>query len=583
MGTVVTMGCGASAETSIPNTNQVSASQVHSGIPGDDSSSAAVATGMGLGTEVARHMSIHGREQWSAHMARTGLEHRSAFDIYSEPNKVRRTSIICTIGPKTKSVEKLTSLRNAGMNIARMNFSHGSYEYHGEVVDNVRAIPAPEPTQAVTPVVAIALDTKGPEIRTGLMLDGQDVTLEKGSKVTVTTDDAKKEACTADTVYVDYKNIGNVLKVGSVIFIDDGLISLEVKAINGTEIETECMNQGALSSRKGVNLPNVDVDLPPLSEKDTADLKFGVEKGIDMVFASFIRKASDVEAYRAVFGEAGKAIKVISKIENHEGVRNFDEILAASDGIMVARGDLGIEIPAQKVFVAQKMMIAKCNVAGKPVICATQMLESMTFNPRPTRAEVSDVANAVLDGADCVMLSGETAKGDYPVEAVTLMSDCCLEAEACFDHNTHLSELRRIMRMETPLGVTPSVCLGAVDTANSNNADCIICLSSSGATARALSRFRPHCPIVVVTRVAQSARQSHLHQGCYPLVYPVPKDLSQEFMSDVEQRFEWAIATLKERGMLKTGSTVLGMHGSKPVTEGETSVTNIIRHFEPIA
>merc|ERR1711871_991302 len=535
MGTVVTMGCGASAETSIPNTNQVSASQVHSGIPGDDSSSAAVATGMGLGTEVARHMSIHGREQWSAHMARTGLEHRSAFDIYSEPNKVRRTSIICTIGPKTKSVEKLTSLRNAGMNIARMNFSHGSDEYHGEVVDNVRAIPAPEPTQAVTPVVAIALDTKGPEIRTGLMLDGQDVTLEKGSKVTVTTDDAKKEACTADTVYVDYKNIGNVLKVGSVIFIDDGLISLEVKAINGTEIETECMNQGALSSRKGVNLPNVDVDLPPLSEKDTADLKFGVEKGVDMVFASFIRKASDVEAYRAVFGEAGKGIKVISKIENHEGVRNFDEILAASDGIMVARGDLGIEIPAQKVFVAQKMMIAKCNVAGKPVICATQMLESMTFNPRPTRAEVSNVANAVLDGADCVMLSGETAKGDYPVEAVTLMSDCRL------------------------------------------------CLSSSGATARALSRFRPHCPIVVVTRVAQSARQSHLHQGCYPLVYPVPKDPAQEFMSDVEQRFEWAIATLKERGMLKTGSTVLGMHGSKPVTEGETSVTNIIRHFDPIA
>merc|ERR1711871_499585 len=576
MGTVVTMGCGASAETSIPNTNQVSASQVHSGIPGDDSSSAAVATGMGLGTEVARHMSIHGREQWSAHMARTGLEHRSAFDIYSEPNKVRRTSIICTIGPKTKSVEKLTSLRNAGMNIARMNFSHGSYEYHGEVVDNVRAIPAPEPTQAVTPVVAIALDTKGPEIRTGLMLDGQDVTLEKGSKVTVTTDDAKKEACTADTVYVDYKNIGNVLKVGSVIFIDDGLISLEVKAINGTEIETECMNQGALSSRKGVNLPNVDVDLPPLSEKDTADLKFGVEKGIDMVFASFIRKASDVEAYRAVFGEAGKGIKVISKIENHEGVRNFDEILAASDGIMVARGDLGIEIPAQKVFVAQKMMIAKCNLAGKPVICATQMLESMTFNPRPTRAEVSDVANAVLDGADCVMLSGETAKGNYPLEAVGIMAECCLEAEACFHTDVHLSELKSVL--SHPIGIERSVCLGAVDAALQNDASAIICLTHSGETARLLSQFRPRCPILVVTREAQTARQVHLYRGCYPLLYTAPTNDNLPWQDDVDTRFAWAVQQFKDRGLLRPGSMVIGVQGS----HRGAGHTNVIRYLPPV-
>jgi len=208
------------------------------------------------------------------------------------------------------------------MNIARMNFSHGSYEYHGQVVDNVRAIPAPPANSGVTQCVAIALDTKGPEIRTGLMLDGVDVILEKGAKVTLTTDPSKKESCTADVLYVDYANIGKVLELGSVIFIDDGLISLKVTSLgDGVNIETECMNQGALSSRKGVNLPNVDVDLPPLSEKDTADLKFGVSKGIDMVFASFIRKASDVEAYRTVFGEAGKNIKVISKIENHEGVR----------------------------------------------------------------------------------------------------------------------------------------------------------------------------------------------------------------------------------------------------------------------
>ena len=514
---------------------------------------------------------------------RTGLEHKSLFDIYSDPDSIRRTSIICTIGPKTNSVERLTDLRNAGMNIARMNFSHGSYEYHGSVIANVRAIPAPPSDKGVTAVVAIALDTKGPEIRTGLMKDDQDVTLEKGSTVIVTTDESKKEACDASTIYVDYTNISKVCPVGGIIFIDDGLISLKVKAINGSDMECECMNQGGLSSRKGVNLPNIDVDLPPLSEKDTKDLEFGVEQGVDMVFASFIRKASDVEAYRKVFGEKGKNIKVISKIENHEGVRNFDEILAVSDGIMVARGDLGIEIPAQKVFVAQKMMIAKCNVVGKPVICATQMLESMTFNPRPTRAEVSDVANAVLDGADCVMLSGETAKGDYPIEAVTLMSDCCVEAEACFDHHTHISEVRRILRMEAPLGVTTSVCLGAADAANANHADCIICLSSSGHTARQMARFRPRCPIVVVTRNDQSARQSHLYRGCYPLVYPNPKDAAVAFNEDVDQRFKWAIETLQTRGMLKTGAVVLGMHGSKPVEAGETSITNTIRYFDPVA
>jgi len=407
-----------------------------------------------------------------------------------------------------------------------------------------------------------------------MMLDDKDVTLEKGSKVVITTDVAKKDSCDGTTIFVDYKNITKVLTVGGVIFIDDGLISLKVTSIGDTEVETECLNSANLSGKKGVNLPNVDVDLPPLSEKDTADLKFGVEKNIDMVFASFIRKASDVAAYRAVFGEAGKHIKVISKIENHEGVRNFDSILEASDGIMVARGDLGIEIPAQKVFVAQKMMIAKCNLAGKPVICATQMLESMTYNPRPTRAEVSDVANAVLDGADCVMLSGETAKGDYPLEAVGMMGDCCLEAEACFDHATHVEEVR--IGLEKPLGVKRSVALGAVDAANNNGAHAIIALTGSGETARLVSQFRPRCPILVVTRTEAVARQCHLYRGCYPMLYKYPDEASEKasWEVDTESRFKWAVKQCKMRGMLKDGDTVIGMHA-----ETRGGVTTIIRYF----
>jgi len=355
--------------------------------------------------------------------------------------------------------------------------------------------------------------------------------------------------------------------------VDDGLISLQVDSVTDTTLECTVQNQGKLSGKKGVNLPDVDVDLPPLSEKDKSDLLFGVEQGIDMVFASFIRKASDVKAYREVFGEPGKRIKVISKIENHEGIRNFDEILTESDGIMVARGDLGIEIPAQKVFVAQKMMIAKCNIAGKPVICATQMLESMTTNPRPTRAEVSDVANAVLDGADCVMLSGETAKGEYPIEAVSMMAACALEAEACTFTDRHLAELRTVLPV--PIGIKRSVCLGAVDAALQNTAAAIICLTTSGDSARLVAQFRPRCPILVVTRDAQVARQCHLYRGCFPLHYEAARDESVPWQEDVDARFTWAIDQYKQRGFLAAGSTVIGIQGSAPGSGG----TNVIRYF----
>lgn len=276
---------------------------------------------------------------------------------------------------------------------------------------------------------------------------------------------------------MDYKNITKVIEKGRVVYVDDGVLSFEVLDIPDSKtVRVKCLNNGKISSRKGVNLPKTDVDLPALSEKDKADLRFGVKNNVDMVFASFIRRGSDITAIREVLGEDGKQIQIIAKIENQQGVNNFDEILKETDGVMVARGDLGIEIPPAQVFVAQKMMIAKCNLAGKPVICATQMLESMTYNPRPTRAEVSDVANAVLDGADCVMLSGETAKGNYPKESVSMMHNTCLLAEVTIPYVSLFNELRSTT--PKPISLSETCAVSAVSASLEMGAGAILVLTT---------------------------------------------------------------------------------------------------------
>jgi len=481
----------------------------------------------------------------------TTLEHLTTLDIYNAPVDYRKTSIVCTIGPKTNSVEKLSQLATAGMNVVRMNFSHGSHEYHGSVVDNAR-----KTAEALDMVLAIALDTKGPEIRTGMLAGEDDIVLEVGQELVVSVNPSRKDNGDKTTIYADYTNLPKVMKAGGLIYIDDGLISLEVLELGEDFVKTRVVNSGRLGSKKGVNLPDVDVDLPAVSEKDKGDLLFGVEQGVDMVFASFIRKASDVREVREVLGEKGKEIRIISKIENHEGVRNFDAILAESDGIMVARGDLGIEIDAQKVFLAQKMMISKCNIAGKPVICATQMLESMTFNPRPTRAEVSDVANAVLDGSDCVMLSGETAKGNYPVEAVTMMANICREAETALFRLPLFNALRDLTKNPTP---TESVACSAVNAAMESNAGAIIVLTTTGDSARLLAKYRPACPIITVTRNAQTARRVHLYRGCHPLHYPA--DRLEDWQEDVEARIKAATDLAKKKGIVKAGQAVIAVQG----------------------
>lgn len=489
---------------------------------------------------------------------------------FTPTKNYRRTSIICTIGPKTNSVEKINGLRKHGLNVVRMNFSHGSYEYHQSVIDNAREA---EKVQAGRQI-AIALDTKGPEIRTGNTAGDVDIPIAAGKEMNITTDEKYATSCDDENMYVDYKNITKVIAPGRVIYVDDGVLAFDVIAVTDDKtIRVRCRNNGQISSKKGVNLPNTDVDLPALSEKDKADLAFGVKNNVDMVFASFIRTGNDIKSIRAVLGEAGKNIQIIAKIENRQGLNNFADILKETDGVMVARGDLGIEIPAAEVFAAQKKLIAMCNMAGKPVICATQMLESMIKNPRPTRAEISDVGNAVTDGADCVMLSGETAKGDYPYEAVSEMHQTCLKAENTIAYVSHFEELCSLTTR--PVSVSESCAMSAVRASLDMNAGAILVLSTSGETARLVSKYRPVCPIFMITRNATASRYAHLYRGVYPFHFNEEKpDFSKvNWQDDVDRRIKWGIKQALALKVLSKGETVVVVQGWK----GGMGNTNTMR------
>ncbi|KAJ2714077.1 Pyruvate kinase [Coemansia spiralis] len=503
------------------------------------------------------------------------LQWLESLDMNKEPAQVRKSSIICTLGPKTQGVDTIVELRKVGMNIARMNFSHGSHEFHGKTIANVRAS---EKVYDGRPV-AIALDTKGPEIRTGNVKGGADLPFKIGHEMIFSMDPNDANEGTLERLYVDYHNLPKVVAPGRTIFMDDGIMSFEVLECMDNAVKVVARTDGALSSHKGINLPGSNVDLPALSDKDKADLTFGVEQGIDIVFASFIRTAQDIRDIRSHLGEKGAYIKIVAKIESTQGVENFDEILAETDSVMIARGDLGVEIPAAQVFIVQKMIIAKCNVAGKPVICATQMLESMTYNPRPTRAEVSDVSNAVLDGADCVMLSGETAKGNYPLHAVRMMSDISLLAESAIAYPPLFNEIRAAI--ELPVSMTEATCSSAVNAVMELGAKAIICITTTGASAALLSKYRPSVPILVVTRNYHTARQVHLSRGCYPFHYQKPAPVQNgsdtlardQWQNDVDERIQFAISSALESGLLKKGDTVISIQGWR----GGVGNTNTMR------
>ena len=418
--------------------------------------------------------------------------------------KIKMTKVVCTIGPKSEKKEVLKELVLSGMNVMRLNFSHGDHEEHGARIKTIREI-----SKETGKHVAILLDTKGPEIRTGSHAEGDvKYDLVEGQNFIVTTDYSFKG--TPEKISVSYPGMTKDLKPGDTILVDDGLIGLEVKEIKGDEIFCKVKNSGALGQKKGVNLPGVSVSLPALAEKDKADLKFGCEVGVDYIAASFIRKASDVAEVRRVLDDnGGENIKIISKIENQEGIDNFDEILELSDGIMVARGDLGVEVPVEEVPFMQKMMIRKCNAVGKPVITATQMLDSMQKNPRPTRAEAGDVANAILDGTDAVMLSGESANGKYPVEAVKTMAKISAKTDEYGVSKIYYTH---------EVTITEAISKGAVEAAENLGAKLIVCWTKTGRAAKMIRKYNPSMPIIALTDSDVTARQLALVRGVRAIV-----------------------------------------------------------------
>ncbi|WKY08606.1 hypothetical protein Q1695_007832 [Nippostrongylus brasiliensis] len=482
----------------------------------------------------------------------THLEHLCHLNVKDVPSKHRKTCIICTIGPACNTVEKLREMVKHGMNIARLNFSHGSHEEHAKIITMVR-----EASKDHIDPVAIALDTKGPEIRTGMLQEGKEVHLEQGKTIMLSSDRKLMNSGTATSLYVDYEHLPKVVEKNSRIFVDDGLISLIVEETRENSVMCRIENGGMLGNRKGVNLPGAILDLPAVTEKDIEDLRFGVEQNVDMVFASFVRNEDGIHEIRRILGDKGKNIKIIAKIECEEGLINADEIVRAADGIMVARGDLGIEIPPEKVFLAQKMLVAKCNLAGKAVICATQMLDSMIKKPRPTRAECSDVANAVLDGADGVMLSGETAKGDYPVEALEMMHSICKEAETAFYYTKYYEEI--MFNTKKPTDRTHTTAIGAVSAAISCKASAIVLITTTGSTAALCSRYRPPVPIISISRDARVARQLHLYRSVFPLHWP--KERNPDWKADVEERIQYGISVGMKRGVIKPHDTLIVVTG----------------------
>ena len=466
----------------------------------------------------------------------------------------RHTKIICTLGPAVDNEESIRALIKAGMNCARFNFSHGNHQSHLVTLQRLRNV-----RDSMGVPVASMLDTKGPEIRTRTFANGS-VTLKKGQPFTLTTRDV---VGTEEIVGVTYKNLNNELQPGCQVLIDDGLIGLRVTEIRGEDILCTVESGGPLSNHKSINLPGVKIHLPALTEQDEKDLIFACEQDFDYVAASFIRKASDVLAIRQVLdAHGGKDIRIISKIENQEGVDNMDEIIEASNGLMVARGDLGVEIPAAQVPVLQKEMIHKCLRSGKLVITATQMLDSMIRNPRPTRAEVSDVANAVFDGTSCVMLSGETASGKYPVEALSTMSDICVVAEQSIHYWTRFQSANPDQAVNINDAITHSCCLTARDL----NAKAILCASKSGHTARMISRFRPACPVVALTLTEKVRRQLALEWGVIPCLTGNVDSTDRLFSLCAENAW-------KER-LVDNGDTVVITAG---VPIGQSGSTNLIK------
>ena len=468
---------------------------------------------------------------------------------------MRRTKIVCTMGPNTNSRDLMKKLIETGMDVARFNFSHGDHDEQKMRMDMLKELRK----ELKTPV-AILLDTKGPEIRTGVLKDGKKVNLVTGQTFTLTT---VQETGDENHCSVSYTGLTEDIKEGDTILIDDGLIGLRVEKVNAPEIVCTVVNGGELGEKKGVNVPNVSINLPNLTEKDKGDLLFGIEQDIDFVAASFIRNAEAINEIREfLVANGGEHIDIIAKIENAEGVQNIDSIIDAADGVMVARGDLGVEIPACQVPHVQKIIIEKCNHKYKPVITATQMLDSMIKNPRPTRAETTDVANAIYQGTSAIMLSGETAAGKYPVEALKTMVKIAVRTEADVEYNKQFSVRTKEPATNVTTAISHATCMTAIDL----NAKAIIAVTRSGNTARMVSKYRPGCQIIACTPDERTWRQMNLIWGVTPLL--TKEEYSMEIL------LLHATEAAEEKGYVKEGDIVVLTVG---VPLGHPGNTNLLK------
>ena len=468
---------------------------------------------------------------------------------------MKKTKIVCTIGPASETVEQLTQMIDAGMNVARLNFSHGDFEEHGARINNIR-----EASKRTGKMVAILLDTKGPEMRTHNMKDGR-VDFEAGDVVRISMTEVEG---TKEKFSITYPELINDVNPGTHILLDDGLVDLEVTDLdhaNG-EIVVLVKNPGTLKNKKGVNVPGVSVNLPGITDKDAADIRFGLKNDIDYIAASFVRRASDVLEITQILEEENMThVQIIPKIENQEGVDNIDEILKVSDGLMVARGDLGVEIPTEEVPIVQKALIQKCNQAGKPVITATQMLDSMQQNPRPTRAEASDVANAIFDGTDAIMLSGETAAGDYPIEAVQTMARIAVRTEEALVNQDAFA-----LKAYSQTDMTEAIGQSVGHTARNLNIQTIVAATESGHTARMIAKYRPKANIVAVTFTERQMRGLALTWGVSPIVSEKP--------GSTDDMFNLATKIAQETGFATAGDLIIITAG---VPVGERGTTNLMK------
>lgn len=467
---------------------------------------------------------------------------------------MRKTKIICTLGPATDSKERLIDLINEGMDVARFNFSHGTHEEHKKKVDLLK-----ECREELNSYVAALLDTKGPEIRIKQFETGK-IELKKDQEFTLT---AKDVAGTEDIVSITFADLYKDVKVGTRILIDDGLIELVVLRVAGEDIICKVLNGGTISNNKGINVPGINLSMPYLSAKDRSDIIFGIKNDFDFIAASFVREAADIHQIRKILEENGNNnIHIIAKIENIQGIDNIDEIIQAADGIMIARGDMGVEIPCEDVPVIQKMIIKKVYEAGKIVITATQMLDSMMKNPRPTRAEAADVANAIYDGTSAIMLSGETAAGLYPIESLKTMVRIANKAELDIDYRKRFFYHKR---KENP-DITDAISHATCTTAHDLNAAAIVTVTKSGKSARMISRYRPQCDIIGGSTEAKVCRQLNLSWGVSPVLL--------EEMKDVFNLFEHAIEESKKNNYLASGEVVVITSG---VPIGISGTTNMIK------